>query len=281
VTRRWYVLCLAALAVLMLACEGAGNAAPSPTGKPKPGLPASMAALGDSITAGVGSCFPPTRCQQNSWSTGSNPAVDSHYRRIRAGNKKIAGRARNFSVPGARAADLQAQAVQAVKAKVAYVTILIGANDACAPSVAQMTTSGLFRDGVDAALHTLKKGLPKARVLVVSVPDLYHLWETGHTSPAARLAWALGECPSLLDNPTSTAPADNQRRHAVDDRVTAYDRELAAACSAYGRKCRWDGGKVHSVHFSLAQVSTLDYFHPSKEGQKELASVTYPGKFTW
>jgi lysophospholipase L1-like esterase len=279
--RRWHVLCLAALTVLMLACEGTGNASPAPSSKPKPGLPASMAALGDSITAGVGTCFPPTKCTQNSWSTGTNPAVNSHYWRIRAGNKKIAGKQKNYSVPGARAADLQTQATQAVKAKVAYVTILIGANDACAPSLAQMTTAGLFRDGVDAALRTLKKGLPKARVLVVSVPDLYRLWQTGHTSPAARLAWALGECPSLLDNPTSTAPADNQRRQAVADRVDAYNRELAAACRAYGKKCRWDGGKVHSVHFTLNQVSTLDYFHPSKDGQKELASVTYPGKFTW
>jgi lysophospholipase L1-like esterase len=279
--RRWHVLVLAALTVLMLACEGAGNASPAPTSKPKPGLPASMAALGDSITAGVSTCFPPTECRQNSWSTGTNPAVDSHYRRIRAGNAKIAGKARNYAVPGARAADLQAQAVKAVKAKVAYVTILIGANDACAPSENQMTTAGLFRDGVDAALRTLKKGLPKARVLVVSVPDLYRLWETGHTNPAARLAWALGECPSLLDNPTSTAKADNQRRHAVDARVDAYNDQLAAACRSYGKKCRWDGGKAHAVHFTLAQVSTLDYFHPSKEGQKELAAATYPGKFTW
>jgi lysophospholipase L1-like esterase len=279
--RRWHVLALAALSVLMLACEGAGHAAPAPSHKPQPGLPTSMAALGDSITAGVGTCFPPTRCQQNSWSTGSSQAVNSHYRRIKAGNPKIAGKARNFAVPGARAADLQAQAVQAVKAKVAYVTILIGANDACAPSVDQMTTAGLFRDGVDAALYTLKKGLPKTRVLMVSVPDLYRLWETGHTNPAARLAWGLGECPSLLDNPTSTAPADVQRRHAVAARVDAYDQQLAAACRAYGKKCRWDGGKAHGVHFTLAQVSTLDYFHPSREGQKELAAVTYPGKFTW
>lgn len=279
--RRWHLVVFALLAALALACEGTGTAAPEPTGAPKKGLPASMAALGDSITAGYGTCFTLVACSRNSWSTGGSATVDSHYRRIRDDNPAIRGNAENYAVPGARARDLAAQAARAVDGKAQYVTVLIGANDACTNRVADMTATRTFRKQVDAALARLKKGLPKARVLVVSIPDLYRLWQLGHDNARAVRAWNRGVCPSLLARPTSTAGADERRRRAVDDRVGAYNRELAAACEKYGRKCRWDGGDAHGVRFSLDLVNEIDYFHPDVEGQNELADVTYPGRFTW
>jgi lysophospholipase L1-like esterase len=281
VLRRWHLVVFVLLAALALACEGAGTAAPEPTGAAKKGLPASMGALGDSITAGYGTCFALVACSRNSWSTGSRAAVDSHYRRIRDDNAKIKGNAENYAVPGARAKDLARQAVQAVDDKVQYVTVLIGANDACTDRVADMTGTGTFRKHVDTALARLKKGLPKARVLVVSIPDLYRLWELGHDNKRAVRAWSGGVCQSLLARPTSTAQADDERRRKVADRVDAYNRELEAACEKYGTRCRWDGGDAHRVRFSLDLVNEIDYFHPDVEGQHKLADVTYPGRFTW
>ncbi|GAA3343552.1 SGNH/GDSL hydrolase family protein [Amorphoplanes nipponensis] len=279
--RRWHLAAFAVLAALALACEGAGNAAGEPAGPPQKGLPVSMAALGDSITAGYGTCFTLVACGRNSWSTGGGAAVDSHYRRIREGNAAIRGHAENYAVPGARARDLTAQVVRAVDDQAQYVTVLIGANDACAGRVADMTGPGDFREQVDTALARLKKGLPKARVLVVSIPDLYRLWQLGHDDERAVRAWSRGVCQSLLARPTSTARADERRRRQVADRVDAYNRELAAACEDYGRRCRWDGGRAHRVRFSLDLVNELDYFHPDVEGQNELADVTYPGRFGW
>jgi lysophospholipase L1-like esterase len=240
-----------------------------------------MAALGDSITAGFGSCLTLVVCGRNSWSTGSGTAVESHYRRIREGNSAIRGNADNFAESGARAADLAGQAQRAVRAKPAYVTVLIGANDACAPDVDAMTPVKTFRSEVDAALTELRDGLPKARVLVVSIPDLYRLWQLGRKDDNAVRAWNKGVCPSLLADPTSTAAADEARRRAVADRVDAYDDELEDACRAYGKKCRWDGGSAHHARFTLDLVNHLDYFHPNAEGQDTLAEVTYPGRFTW
>jgi lysophospholipase L1-like esterase len=273
--RRWHLVVLAALAALALACEG-GTAGPSPTATAK-GYPTSMAALGDSITAGFGSCGTYVVCGRNSWSTGTADAVDSHYDRIRAENSKIKGHARSFAEPGAEASDLAAQASEAVDMKAQYVTVLFGANDACAA-----TSVTAFRASIDRGLARLKKGLPKSRVLVASIPDIYRLWQVGHDSPDAVRAWnRLHICPSMLADPTSTAPADEDRRRAVRDRVDNYDDQLKAACKAYGRKCRWDGGRVHQVRFGLDLVSHVDYFHPNAEGQKELSDVTYPGRFTW
>jgi lysophospholipase L1-like esterase len=281
VGRRWWVIGLALLAAMGLACEGTGNAGPRPTGKPVSGLPSSMAALGDSITAGFGSCFTLVVCGRNSRSTGGGASVESHYQRIRTGNSAIRGHNENFAESGAQAVDLAGQADRAVRAKVSYVTVLIGANDVCGGGVDAMTPVDTFREQIDAGLAKLKKGLPKARILVVSIPDLYRLWQLGHTNESAVRAWNHGVCPALLADPTSTDPAADQRRHRVADRVDAYDRSLAAACKAYGKRCRWDGGSAHGVRFSLNLVNHLDYFHPSAEGQNELADVTYPGKFSW
>ena len=286
--RRRHTVVLAFLSVLALACEGA-DADPAPTGEPggTPGLPSAMAALGDSITAGFGSCAVFVACSRNSWSTGGSDGVDSHYRRLLEDNRKIKGRARNFSVPGARAADLRSQALSAVDSRAQYVTVLIGANDACRDDVDDMTPVRTFRSRVDSALATLKKGLPKARVLVASIPDLHRLWRLGHDEPAAVRAWNRGVCPSMLANPTSTADADDRqlagdrRRDRVADRVDAYNDELSKACDAYGDRCRWDGGAVHDVRFSLDLVNKGDYFHPNVAGQNRLAEATYPVRFTW
>ncbi|HET8683614.1 MAG TPA: SGNH/GDSL hydrolase family protein, partial [Micromonosporaceae bacterium] len=67
----------------------------------------------------------------------------------------------------------------------------------------------------------------------------------------------------------------------VRDRVAAYNRELAGACRAYGSRCRYDGGAAHKVAFTIEMLNPLDYFHPDADGQDTLASVTYPGRFTW
>ena len=200
--RRWHAAALAALATFALACEGAGNADPGPTrtktAKPATGWPSSMVAIGDSITAGYGSCAVFVACTGNSWSTGgSGDDVNSHYDRIRAKNPKIKGKARYLSVPGADSGDLRGQVASAIDAKPGYVTILIGANDACAPAVGGMTPVRAFRSRVDAALDRLGDGLPKARILV-----LVGNYGSGKTEISLNLALKLarrGEKVTLVD----------------------------------------------------------------------------------
>jgi lysophospholipase L1-like esterase len=279
--RRWHLAVLAALAVFALACEGGAGATPEPTGTATgKGYPNSIAALGDSITAAFGSCGTFVVCSRNSWSTGTAEAVDSHYRRILAKNSKIKDHARNFARPGAEADALAGQASSAVDMKAQYVTILIGANDACAGTVSGMTPVATFRKEVDAGLGRLKKGLPKASVLIASIPDIYRLWELGHENASAVRVWnRAGICPSMLADPTSTAKAADDRRKAVRDRIDDYDDELRKACRAYGSRCRWDGGAVHQVRYDLGLVNHVDYFHPNVEGQKELADATYSSRF--
>lgn len=285
-TRRWTAAVLSLLALLALACEaGAGAQPPGQSASPRPrasGLPSSMVALGDSITVGFAACVAPAPCPRNSWAIGEGGTVNSHYARILERNPAIRGQARTVAAPRATSADLPAQARSAASVRADYVTVLIGANDACRGGIGDMTEPRVFRSNVDSALRILRERMPQARILVVSIPDVYRLWQVGHTSAAVTRIWTtFGICPPLLANPTSTAPADVSRRGAFRSRIDAYNSQLEGACAAAGPRCRTDGGAVHAERFSLSLLSVTDFFHPNVDGQARIARASWPGRFTW
>ena len=60
-----------------------------------------------------------------------------------------------------------------------------------------------------------------------------------------------------------------------------YNAQLAQACAAYGSACNFDNNAVFDYQFSLAQLSTWDYFHPNTSGQAKLAQLSYTNTFNW
>lgn len=273
-TRRVLAI-LASLTALVLLAASPATAATTPP-------PNSMASMGDSITRGFNACGWYVDCTSRSFSTGDYSTVNSHYLRIRAVNPNIQGRNYNDARSGAKSADMYGQAGTAVSQGVEYVTMLIGANDACTSSESTMTSVTTYRANVDSALNRLKAGLPNARVALVSVPDIYRLWYIGRNNLSALSAWSsFGICQSMLANATSTAQADVDRRARVRQRVIDYNTQLAQACTAYGANCDFDGNAVFNYPFVLSQVSTWDYFHPNTSGQAVLASVSYANGFGW
>jgi lysophospholipase L1-like esterase len=267
-----------ALATGLLGALLVGTPALAQPGTP----PSSMASMGDSITRGFNASGFYSDWPSRSFSTGDNSGVNSHYRRILAKNPAISGRNFNDGETGANAADMPGQAATAVSQGVQYVTILIGANDACTGSEASMTPVATFRAQINSALNTLKTGLPSAKVAVISIPDIMRLWDIGRNNSSARSTWSLfGICQSMLANPTSTAQADVDRRNRVRQRVVDFNAQLAQACAAYGPNCDFDDNAVFNFPFVLSQVSTWDYFHPNVSGQDALAGVSYAAGFNW
>lgn len=256
----------------------APTAASSPTATANADLPASMAALGDSVTRAFATCASSGDCPPNSWATGTVDGLASHAQRI----EQLSGRApevHNLAVSGATVSGLGSQVAAAVAADVDYVTVLIGANDACAPSEDAMTPLGRFQDTFDDALATLVRGLPRARILVVSIPDLARLWEVGSDHDEVVATWERFEiCQSMLDDARSSAPNAEARRDRVRARVAEYNRAMAAACARYPM-CRSDGGAVFDYEFTLEMVSEADFWHPSFLGQRTLAEVTWGAGF--
>jgi lysophospholipase L1-like esterase len=242
--------------------------------------PNSMASTGDSITRAFNLCFFPFfDCPANSWSTGTSSTVNSHYRRILAANPAISGRNFNDAASGAEMSDLNAQVQRAVSQRVEYVTILMGANDVCASSEAGMTPVAEFRAQFEQAMATLSSGLPNARVYVVSIPRVYHLWEVLHHNLAAQFVWTVaGICQSMLANPWSHSDSNTQRRARVDQRNREYNTQLADVCAQHVH-CLFDGNVVFNYPFQPSHVTTRDYFHPSVSGQAVLASITWSAGF--
>lgn len=244
--------------------------------------PSSMASMGNSITRAFNASGWYSDWPSRSFSTGTDSRVNSHYQRILAKNPAISGRNYNQAVSGAKAVDMQGQAASVVARGVQYVTIEIGANDVCTDSESQMTSVATFRSQINAALNTLKSGLPNAKVAVLSVPDVKRLWFVGKDNWTARQAWSgFGICESMLANPTSTAQADEDRRNRVRQRVIDFNSQLSQACAAYGPNCDFDGNAVFNFPFTLSHISTWDYFHPDVDGHAALASATYAAGFNW
>ncbi|MES4901613.1 MULTISPECIES: SGNH/GDSL hydrolase family protein [unclassified Streptomyces] len=233
--------------------------------------PDSIASLGDSITRGFDACSVLADCPEVSWSTGTE--VNSLARRLLPTTSRSTTRTWNYAKTGAVVADLSGQVQSAVTRKPQLVTILIGANDACRPSVDEMTPTADFRAEFGAALKTLRQDLPRTQVYVASVPDLKRLWSEGRKNVLGRQIWKLGICPSMLKDSDATDPAAEERRRRVEDRVDEYNTVLKSVC-AQDVLCRYDDA-VHNYRFSTDELSKWDWFHPSKEGQQQLAELAY------
>jgi len=233
-----------------------------------------MAAAGDSITLAYNSAtygsFP-----QYSWSTGTASTLDSLLQRlqVKAGTP-IAGV--NVAQVGANSTNLAGQVTSAIASQADYLTVEIGANDACTPTVAQMTPVTDFQARIKAALTEFHNAKADNEIFVASIPSLYRMWSVSKSKLGARLIWAsAGICQSMLANPTSTTATDENRRLAVQARVDAYNAALEAECRLLPR-CSFDNYAVASYVFTSTHISTADYFHPSIEGQRVLASITWP-----
>jgi lysophospholipase L1-like esterase len=246
-----------------------------------PPIPNSMASIGDSITRAFNVCGYYVDCPSRSWSTGSSTELNSHYRRILAKNPAINGRNYNCAQTGADSADLSTQVSCVVGVGAQYVTIMMGANDACASSEAAMTPVTTYRQRVDAALAQLRAGLPSSAVFIASIPDVYRLWYVLRFNGYAQAAWDAADiCQSLLYKAYSFSSEDEARRRRVEQRVRDYNTQLAQACAAI-TLCRFDNNVVFNYPFQSGHVSTWDYFHPDIDGQRVLADQTYPVGWNW
>ncbi|HEX5145637.1 MAG TPA: SGNH/GDSL hydrolase family protein [Conexibacter sp.] len=238
--------------------------------------PSSMAATGASATQAFDTCAEVgADCPQNSWATGTNPAVDSIYLRIEALNPAIAGHAYDDAVSGSNMAKLARQFEVAAEQAVEFVTVDMGSNDICAREEGAMTTVASFRASFEAAFEALLSRRPGTRIGVMSIQNIYALWRLEHTSRAAIETWnAHGVCQAMLANPTSTSRADEERRARVWQRALELDGVLASVCAAHAN-CRYDGGAVSEYVFEAADVNARDHFHPSIAGQATLARVEW------
>ena len=172
-------------------------------------------------------------------------------------------------------ADLEGQMRVVVGQRPDYLTVLVGGNDLCTDTVAQMPSVTDFGTQFAAAMTTLTAGSPNTKVLVVSIPRVTQLWELFKSSISARLGVEpRQDLPVPARQPdVRRQTADVVRRAQVAQRNIDYNAKLAEICANYAQ-CRFDGNAVYNVVFAKADVSG-DYFHPSITGQAKLSAVTW------
>jgi lysophospholipase L1-like esterase len=258
------------------------EAAPVGPAAPAPG---SMDALGDSFTRGLysGDCGTTASCANNSWSTGTTASVQSHYQRLVALNPALSGHAVNRAVSAKKMDYLDTEVKAALPDAPAYVTIMIGLNDVCGGGLTPATMTAPSDVGAQfrTAMSDLTSHLPAVRVFVASIPNPYWLWQILHTNASATSAWTTQQvCPAMLQNPTSMALADISRRAMVLQRVVDDNAQIRQVCGEF-TQCLFDDDAVFNWQFTAGDVNTGDYFHPSLQGQADLAAVTYQPSYNF
>jgi len=208
----------------------------------------------------------------------------------------------NQAESGAVMADFaaQAQAVVAASAnvpsgQVGMVTMLMGNNDVCADSIAQMTDPAVFEAQYRAGLDILAASpVPQnVNILISGVPAIYWLWESKRSNFACTvLIWPFVPCQNLLDDPgddcasaTSRQDPDNvypgdgancQRRkqfHAlIRDVYNPILEDVLAEYQANGELTNADYSDIFDVRFSSNHVNNGDCFHPSTAGHALLSN---------
>jgi hypothetical protein len=84
------------------------------------------------------------------------------------------------------------------------------------------------------------------------------------------LVWAAFQiCQSML-----SGSATEEDRQAVLDQVVADNQALADVCALYAA-CLWDEWAAFNYEFVPAEISSIDFFHPSVQGQAGIAELTW------
>ena len=171
-------------------------------------------------------------------------------------------------------ADGIGQAQRAVQTGADYVTVLLGANDVCAPSLPAMTSVADFEASFRQTMAILTTGLPAARIYVLSIPDVSQVWNLHQGNLLARLIWEWFKvCPPVLASANTDADRQVARARNID-----FNTVLGTVCAEFAA-CRFDGNRVFDHQITAVEVGIIDFFHPSMEGQRNLAETTWRGGF--
>lgn len=260
--------------------------------------PLRLVSLGDSITAAVNAelLLPWEGISPNKWASWANgydkktriidfSDVNSHHQRIEALYGKKGAKNKSAAFAGAESKDLAKQAAKAVKKRADYVPILIGHNDVCDDDFGGIPGDAEFETNLRAAFEVLRIGLPPgATVYTVGMIDIHRLWEIGDELTALGVL----DCQEIWENElfeftpcgTMFGPnLDDAARELTRGRLLAFNQilaDLAAEYDAADEQHYWQySSAAFDLVFEADDVSPIDCFHPSAQGQARLSEATW------
>ncbi len=159
-----------------------------------------------------------------------------------------------------------------------YVAILVGANDLCSPLDESPVTVADYESNVEKIVTQIFEANPQSEVLISEIPNISQLWDRHRDYKISNFRGAR-TCSELWNQ---TKFCDNFLRGNEENRAVAsrtlqqYNVVLSrvvARRSAEGQKIRFAPG-VYDSPIDAKDIS-VDCFHPSQEGQKQIADVTW------
>jgi len=286
VRRSWAVaaLTLIAVAVALASCSDSGSATartvaahaattasiaqlPAWTS----GYPSSIAVLGHSGSTGENSDprQPRVEVRANSWATGTNPTVNSLYRRILTHNPAAKGHNTNYSEGGATIDKVarQADRLLATDPKPDLIVIQVMDNDLTCP----LERAGLshFRAKLASTLGKLARGAPNSSVFVVSQFGSAPTYARSLTRKERASQGGTGPC----DFMTPSGAVAQAKVARLEKAIHAYEAALKTACTKV-RQCTYDGGAFGRIVDKRKYLSS-DLNHFSIAGHAKAAAVAW------
>jgi lysophospholipase L1-like esterase len=167
-----------------------------------------------------------------------------------------------------------------------YVTLLIGANDACAETPEEMEDLGTFYARFYMVTEELLWNSPKTHVLVSHLPNIEKIRAIAKDASVFGFdTLGITTCQDLWETinlcPTFTTLSDPIERQKVSTRISQYNQVMTDVTKQlrgrYGDRLRLSK-RAYEVEFTPDHLS-LDCFHPNARGQNRLAEETW--KDSW
>ena len=247
------------------------TATTAPARKWTRGYPNSIAVLGHSGSTGENSDpdQPGVEVRENSWATGTNPEVNSVYRRILARNPAIEGHNLSYSEGGAGIDQVAAQADRLLANDPDTDLILIQVMDNDLTCPLDRAALSDFQAKLTAMLKKLAHGAPNSSQFVVSQFGSVRTYARSLTRDERASQGGTGPCDFMT--PSGDIVPEKVRR--LESAIHAYEGALQAACERV-HECTYDGGAFGRIVDRREYVSS-DLNHFSVEGHAKAAAVAW------
>jgi len=283
-TRRFAVAAALVPLIALVGCgdgdsndEASGTADTGATTTAAVETPVGVIAIGHSGLTGENSDpnRPGQDARENSWAAGTNPEVDSIYRRLIAVRPETEGHVANTAQAGAPAALLTGQAEAALTQVPAPALVIIQTIDGdvtCDGTVADNVAE--FGASVAEALDVIQTTSPSSRFLMVG--------QLGRPDPAFVEALVAAD-PTVKPSLTGTGPCAffNPAGDLVEENfetltrvIDSYEAEQERLCAAVPH-CRTDGG-ARAAYLDELENFTSDWNHLNVRGSARAAEIAWP-----
>ena len=288
--RRWFTVAIIPAALV---------AASSALAKPPRLQPTRIYGIGDSITQAYDSNFLFLNLPE-SWVNGFHGSSEASqgFVDVNSHNQRLANAfGVEINVMGASAGvgmgEMAGQALAASTVQPNYVTVMLGGNDICRNSPADVPTSLAFAldyiDGVaglDPGIFGVAGGLPPgSTVYTAAVPDVKQLYEVGMSQSGlfgldCTTLWDFDlfgltfPCGSMLSS--SRTEAERLQLQSLNSEYNVFLAALSEALDAISENVYWQFTWTVWTHPVQAnEISGIDCFHPSSQGQAVLSEITW------